>query len=352
MPLTCSILSPPLSSRSSVERWTVPCERSRNSTSRKAPSTANGSAGAAKLAKPSLSTEEVLSFERKGHIQLNGLLTAPEVHQLAKHVDQAISKRQLEALRHRVRVLVSEHEAKACRTVEDAKAALRRAHAEVGFLQFFNLWRHCSPLAAISRDARLTAAAAQLLGVRKLRLYQDCVFVKWPGHAETSWHSDLRMAPFDTNSALTAWIPFRAMKGKSDSGLQFASGSHRDFALPFWREASTADLSSRGYHVTQPCRMEVGDVSFHHGWTLHTAPPQPQQSQLRTALSITYFADGARLLDSSDTSVRKSLHHQEDLESYAGWVGDVVKGDVARHELLPLVYPLQGSPRQTVKPRT
>ena len=61
-------------------------------------------------------------------------------------------------------------------------------------------------------DRRLTSTAAQLLGAKRLRLYQDCVFLKSPGHAETNWHSDLRMAPLDTNSALTAWIPLRPMK--------------------------------------------------------------------------------------------------------------------------------------------
>ena len=61
-------------------------------------------------------------------------------------------------------------------------------------------------------DARVAAVAAQLLGTKQLRLYQDCLFLKLPGHSHTNWHSDLRMAPFDTNSAITAWIPLRAMK--------------------------------------------------------------------------------------------------------------------------------------------
>lgn len=52
--------------------------------------------------------------------------------------------------------------------------------------------------------------------------------MKQPGYAETNWHSDLRMTPFDTNAYVTAWIPLRAIAaGSQDSGLQFASGSHR-----------------------------------------------------------------------------------------------------------------------------
>ena len=37
--------------------------------------------------------------------------------------------------------------------------------------------------------------------------------------------------------ALQVWIPMRPISGtEEDSGLQFAEGSHRDFALPFWWE--------------------------------------------------------------------------------------------------------------------
>ncbi len=77
---------------------------------------------------------------------------------------------------------------------------------------------------------------------------QDCVFLKEPGFSETNWHSDLRMAPFDTNSYITAWLPLRAIQGgDDDSGLIFACGSHRDFALPFWHNLQGRDLGDRGY---------------------------------------------------------------------------------------------------------
>jgi ectoine hydroxylase-related dioxygenase (phytanoyl-CoA dioxygenase family) len=50
-------------------------------------------------------------------------------------------------------------------------------------------------------------------------LVQDCVFLKEPGYAETNWHSDLRMAPLDTNDFVTAWIPLRPVQGgERDSG--------------------------------------------------------------------------------------------------------------------------------------
>lgn len=42
--------------------------------------------------------------------------------------------------------------------------------------------------------------------------FQDCVFFKQSGYAETNWHSDLRMTPFDTNNFVTVWIPLRPIK--------------------------------------------------------------------------------------------------------------------------------------------
>jgi hypothetical protein len=218
-------------------------------------------------------------------------------------------------------------------------------------------WRESELIRSIVFSPALTSAAAQLLGVKKLRLYQvhlgpelslvydsvmhvpgiksgnmptalrplipalawlqDCLFLKEPGYSLTNWHSDLRqvapgtllpcnrvpgnalmpswsvgghllthafplkqdpnvipvsyhfacvpyrMAPFDTNGFLTAWIPLRPVHGPSpgppsspateapagrkqatgrggnvydeleqDSGMLFASGSHRDFAAP------------------------------------------------------------------------------------------------------------------------
>lgn len=76
------------------------------------------------------------------------------------------------------------------------------------------------------------------------------MFLKDPGFAETNWHSDLRMAPLDTNAFITAWIPLRPISGgEDDSGLVFAVGSHRDFALPFWHDLQGRDLSDRGYEL-------------------------------------------------------------------------------------------------------
>jgi hypothetical protein len=46
------------------------------------------------------------------------------------------------------------------------------------------------------------------------------------------------MAPFDSNDFLTIWIPLKPVPPQEEggSGLTFASGSHRDFALAYCKK--------------------------------------------------------------------------------------------------------------------
>lgn len=61
------------------------------------------------------------------------------------------------------------------------------AACQLGFLQFFNLHRSQAAIAQLVRHPALAGTAAQLLGAKRLRLYQDAVFLKQPGFAETNW---------------------------------------------------------------------------------------------------------------------------------------------------------------------
>ncbi len=81
--------------------------------------------------------------------------------------------------------------------------------------------------------------------------------------------------------------------------------------------------------------MDLGDVSWHHGWLLHHAPAQPEGSPARLALAVSYFVDGARVIE------QQCEDDREDRESYDAWFGSgpgkLIPGKVARHALLPLV---------------
>ncbi|KXZ56249.1 hypothetical protein GPECTOR_1g217 [Gonium pectorale] len=312
---------------------------------------------------PRLPDSLLLRYEREGFVQTPRLLQPEQMSSLRASCEQLVASRRLDSLRHRIRVLCPGVDPDSVTSEAEARAALEdHATDDLGFLQFFNLHRINKAVARVALSPELASVASQLLGVRRVRVYQDCLFLKEPGFAETNWHSDLRMAPLDTNDFITAWIPLRpilgahsgsdkaaAARSPPDSGLIFAAGSHRDFALPFWHDMDGRDLSDRGYAIKDTGPMEVGDVSWHHGWTLHCAAPQPVNTPPRLALSVAFFADGARLLARrSDPSVRAELLHDEDEESYSAWLPALAKGKgkdgaVARHKLLPVVWPLDAS---------
>ena len=74
---------------------------------------------------------------------------------------------------------------------------------------------------------------------------------------------------------VTAWIPLDHVPAQEHggTGLTFARGSHRDFALPFWSrpQENGADLQPRYENaMVSAGSLSPGDITWHHGWTLHS----------------------------------------------------------------------------------
>jgi hypothetical protein len=165
--------------------------------------------------------------------------------------------------------------------------------------------------------------------------------VKRPLDGPTHWHSDLAMAPLDTNAFVTAWLPLQPVPAEKDGGsaLIFATGSHRDVALHFWHgdPKEEVDASSRGYVERTTAALELGDATWHHGWTLHCASANRLRTP-RRALALSFFADDEGLGRASRLRAPRRTVHCEDAESYQAWLPDVRPGRAARHPLLPLVW--------------
>ena len=289
-----------------------------------------------------------LSFERAGHCAIRNIVPPTVVQQNLPAIDNAYAAQSLQVHRQKLRVLVGEDALAAAEREADAKDerslvdALRHTldslpQGSAPFLQGFNLWRQSAEVAALACHPAIAGAAASLLGATRVRLYQDSLFVKRPGDGPTHWHSDLAMAPLDTNDFVTCWLPLQAVPAEVDggSGLVFADGSHRDVALHYWHGSPTeaVDCSTRGYAESDAGNLAVGDATFHHGWTLHCASPNYMQRP-RRALAFSYFADGATRLAKG----ARRAPHGEDVDSYSAWLRDVQPGAPARHKLLPLVW--------------
>lgn len=290
------------------------------------------------LAEP-LPAEQLLCFERKGHTVTRGLCSREEVADWGKVIRAAFEKDKLMALRQKVRVLVGKEAYEHARTVEECEELLEENvdPEYIPFLQTFNSWRRYQDVRRLALAPRFAHVAAQLLGVRRVRLYQDSTFLKRDGDGPTLWHSDLAMAPFNCNGMVSMWMPMTPIPPEEEggTGLCFANGSQRDFALSFWDDPHTSkDLGERYPGVESYGRMVPGDASWHHGWCLHSSA-ENMTGKDRLAFTLAFVDADAPLLGPE----AKNRPHDEDDWSYADWLGDFKPGERLReHPCLPLVW--------------
>ena len=150
---------------------------------------------------------------------------------------------------------------------------------------------------------RIAEIAAALLQVSSVRLYHDNALAKEPGCGRTPWHYDRDHFPIASPNICTAWIPLQATP--RDMGpLAFAVGmeAYRHVAdLPFNKFDTSYDRAvaeSLAEHAikTDDGAFELGEISFHHAFSFHTAGPNLTPDS-RMVLATTYFEDGARVIE-------------------------------------------------------
>ena len=193
------------------------------------------------------------------------------------------------------------------RLAERLDGLLRTQHGdEVAgrFLALEQMWLHDDVMRLVALSPRLGGLAAELLGEPAVRLYHDNALSKEPGCGRTPWHHDAEHFPLATVQAVTAWIPVTAIT-RSMGPLALARGANlRDVVagLSFDRTGTTYDAAVARRFVDGGVDVEaspflVGEVSFHSALCFHTAGPN-RSTQPRRALATTYYADGARVVDS------------------------------------------------------
>lgn len=107
------------------------------------------------------------------------------------------------------------------------------------FTQVTNIWKVDPSTADFILNKRFGQIAADLLGVKKVRLYHDQALVKFPKAGKTPWHQDYFYWPIDSAKTITMWLPLHDCP-HSMGTMQFASGSHNDETIDPWpiREGS------------------------------------------------------------------------------------------------------------------
>jgi len=198
------------------------------------------------------------------------------------------------------------------------------------FQQICNLWPDHAEVRRFVFSQRLARIAAELMECRGVRMYHDQALFKEPGGGFTPWHADQQYWPLSSDKSVTVWIPLQATPLEMGP-LQFALGSQR---LPIGRGLEISDDSERmiGAKLTDLPKDEtpfdLGEVSFHSGWSMHRAGPNRTQ-EMRGVMTVIYMDMDMRLAKPANRNQETDWH---------GWCPGAQIGQVIDSPLNPVLW--------------
>ncbi len=215
------------------------------------------------------------------------------------------------------------------RNTQHLPLAERGTYAKA-FLQITNLWEHDAQVKEFVMAKRLGQIAAQLMQVRGVRLYHDQALFKEPGGGFTPWHADQYYWPMSNDNTVTAWIPLQPVP-LAMGPLAFCIGSqqllaNRDVAISDESEQKIS-RSLKDYPKDETA-YDLGEVSFHAGWTFHRAGPNNTDG-MRGVMTVIYMADGMKVAQPKNQS------QQND---WARWLPGAQLGEAIDTPLNPLIW--------------
>jgi len=200
------------------------------------------------------------------------------------------------------------------------------------FIQVGNLWNQDEQARAFSFSRRLARIATELLGTAGVRMWHDQALYKEPGGGFTPWHVDQQYWPMANGNTVTAWIPLQAIPPEMGP-LCFGKGSHlknigRDLAISDESERQIREAVKREglLEISEP--YDLGEVSFHYGWTLHRAGPN-QTDQPRRVHTVIYMDRDMKLIEPKNESQRAD---------WKKWTPSTAIGEVMDDPLNPVLY--------------
>lgn len=257
----------------------------------------------------SLTEDQIASFREGGFVKLKNVLSAATLD----YYRDAIA-REVERLR-----------------VEMPPMEKRDTYSKA-FVQAMNLWRNEDEIQEFVFSRRLAEIATRLLGTRGVRLYHDQALFKDPSGGFTPWHVDQYYWPLSNTNTVTAWIPLHAVPMERGP-LEFSIGSQN---IKFGRDLSIGDESEKqiGENLKRQnlpvdsSPYDLGEVSFHYGYTFHRAGPNTSEFP-REVMTIIYMDSEMKVTEP------KNKNQQADLDT---WMPGCRPGEVAASPLNPVLY--------------
>ncbi len=256
-----------------------------------------------------LSDKQIQSFKTNGFIKLQDVLSAD----VLDHYGMEITHKVLEL--NALNIPMNERD-----TYQKA------------FLQVTNLWRQSELVKEFVFSKRLGKIAADLLEVNGVRMYHDQALYKEPQGGFTPWHVDQYYWPLASEKTCTVWIPLQRTSLEMGP-LYFAAKSHqfskgRELKISDESEEKIkAALAAAEFEIIQE-PFELGEVSFHYGWTFHRAGPNITPLP-RRVMTIIYMDKEMRL--------KAPENENQQIDSDAFCPG-VQPGELIKTELNPILY--------------
>jgi ectoine hydroxylase-related dioxygenase (phytanoyl-CoA dioxygenase family) len=200
------------------------------------------------------------------------------------------------------------------------------------FIQVGSIWKMSDMARAFTFSKRLARLAAELMSVAGVRLYHDQALYKEAGGGFTPWHVDQQYWPLSSGKSVTAWVPFQAVP--IDMGpLCFGKGSHlknigRDLAISDESERQIREAVKRDGVIETFEPYDLGEISFHLGWTLHRAGPN-MTGIARKVHTIIYIDQQMKLAEP------KNPNQQHDANA---WAPGIAVGQVMASAMNPVLY--------------
>ena len=256
---------------------------------------------------------QIAQFQNDGYIKLKSVLPPEAIAYYGNAITEAVT----------------------CLNKESRPMKERGTYAKA-FLQIANIWTQNEVVKEFVFSKRLARIATELLQTTGVRMYHDQALYKEPDGGYTPWHVDQYYWPLDTKKTVTAWIPLQAIPMEMGP-LEFSIGSQaiknaRDLRISDESEKKIEAVLKRSDLPVDSSPFDLGEVSFHLGYTFHRAGPNVTKN-VRKVMTIIYMDEDMRLIEPK---------RQEHINDRTNWLPGSKVGEVIKTKLNPVLYSTVG----------
>jgi phytanoyl-CoA hydroxylase len=255
-----------------------------------------------------ITEDQVQFYEANGYVQLDDVLSGPEVERLRVAMQQAVDDRNV--------------------FQKNLGPRTDPGYAKV-FLQMVNIWERYPAIEEYVLNPRIGEIARRLTRSSFVRLWHDHALIKYPTDSKaTAWHQDKVYWPMHENAALSCWMALDDVTIEKGC-MWFIPGSHTFGPLdPVDLGTATEESllarfpeERRSQFKAVAIEMKAGSCTFHNGLTFHYAGPNKTESPRRAMVSI-YMPAGT---------------HYKKLDHLVGDRGNLEEGEEFHGPLFPVV---------------